>query len=178
MFNGMAAGPPDPLPPHESPFVVRRWWSTTAFLVGFHHPAAGGVLPIWKPLLIGTVFAATLRRWHARLTRKLWNRSYLTAGLMTIGVVLLILGPLSWLAIEAVRQAVDAATWARKPWKRAGCTGWCAPCQTASRSMVKPLIPQAAGALPSRAGRGRALGGHAGAERAHAQSRISPSSWR
>ena len=133
MFNGMAAGPPDPLPPHESPFVVRRWWSTTAFLAGSTVLLLAVFSPIWKPLLIGTVFAVTLTGWHARVTRKLWNRSYLSAGLMTIGVVLLILGPLSWLAIEAIRQAVDAATVARQALERGGLHGVVRALRTASR---------------------------------------------
>ena len=53
---------------------------------------------------------------------------------MTIGVVLVILGPLAWLAIEAIRQALDAATGHGPRWNGAGCTGWCAPCPTASRT--------------------------------------------
>jgi predicted PurR-regulated permease PerM len=149
MFRGMAEGPPDPLPPHESPFVVRRWWSTTAFLVGSTILLLAVFWPIWKPLLIGTVFAATLTRWHGRLTRTLWNRSYLTAGLMTIGVVLMILGPLAWLAIEAIRQAVDAATWARSALERGGLHGMVRALPDSIENMVRPLIPQAAGALPA-----------------------------
>jgi predicted PurR-regulated permease PerM len=145
----MAAGPPDPLPPHESPFVVRRWWSTTAFLVGSTVLLAAVFWPIWKSLLIGTVFAATCNRWHSRLTRTLWNRSYLAAGVMTIGVVLVILGPLAWLAIEAIRQAVDAATWARSALERGGLHGMVRALPDSIESMVRPLIPRAAGALPS-----------------------------
>jgi predicted PurR-regulated permease PerM len=149
MFNGMAAGPPDPLPPHESPFVVRRWWSTTAFLAGSTVLLLAVFSPIWKPLLIGTVFAATLTRWHGRLTSKIWHRPYLSAGIMTIGVVVLILGPLSWLAIEAIHQAVEAATWARQALERGGLHGMVRALPDGIEKMVRPLIPGAASALPT-----------------------------
>jgi predicted PurR-regulated permease PerM len=145
----MAAGPPDPLPPHESPFVVRRWWSTTAFLLAASVLLAMVFWPIWKPLLIGTVFAATLTRWHGKLTALMWNRSYLSAGVMTIGVVLVILGPLAWLLIEAVRQALDAATVARAAMERGGLHGMIRALPDGLENMVRPLIPKAAGALPA-----------------------------
>ena len=145
----MAAGPPDPLPPHESPFVVRRWWSTTAFLLAATVLLGMVFWPIWKPLLIGTVFAATLTRWHGKLTALLWNRSYLSAGLMTIGVVLVILGPLAWLLIEAIRQALDAATVARAALERGGLHGVVRALPDGLENMVRPLIPKAAGALPA-----------------------------
>jgi predicted PurR-regulated permease PerM len=145
----MAAVPPDPLPPHESPFVVRRWWSTTAFLLGATVLLVMVFWPIWRPLLLGTVFAATLTRWHGKLTGLLWNRSYLSAGVMTIGVVVLILGPLAWLLIEAVRQALEAATVARAALERGGLHGLVRALPDGLENMVRPLIPKAAGALPA-----------------------------
>jgi predicted PurR-regulated permease PerM len=145
----MAAGPPDSLPPHESPFVVRRWWSTTAFLLAATVLLGMVFWPIWKPLLIGTVFAATLTRWHGKLTGLLWNRSYLSAGVMTIGVVLVILGPLAWLLIEAIRQALDAATVARAALERGGLHGMVRALPDGLENLVRPLIPKAAGALPA-----------------------------
>ena len=108
MFRGMSAVPPDPLPPHESPFVVRRWWSTTAFLIGATVLLAAVIWPIWKPLLIGTVFAATLSRWHGKLTGVLWHRSYLAAGLLTLGVVLLIGAVMRWAAATHALTVPDS----------------------------------------------------------------------
>ncbi|HXL40848.1 MAG TPA: hypothetical protein VN928_09875, partial [Myxococcales bacterium] len=43
--------------------------------------------PLWKPLLIGAVLAATLLPWHDRLSALLRGRRHLAAALVLIGIV-------------------------------------------------------------------------------------------
>ena len=144
----MASDPPDQVPAHESPIVTRRWWSTTIFLIGSLLLLTAVFLPIWKPLLIGTVFAATLYTWYERATRKLWQRPYLTAGVFTVGVLLLILAPLAILTLEAIRQAIEAAGLVRDTLQRGGLQGILRKLPDTIENFVRPLIPKTAG-LPS-----------------------------
>jgi predicted PurR-regulated permease PerM len=149
MVSAMATSPPDPQPPHESPAVTRRLWSTTVFLIGAALLLAAVFFPIWKPLLIGTVFAATLYGWYERVNRRLWNRAYLTAGVFTVGVLVLILTPLAILSLEAIKQAIEASTLVRDALERGGLQGILRRLPDSIEKMVQPLLPKAAGALPN-----------------------------
>src|SRR5882672_4387757 len=70
--------------------------------------------PLWKPLLIGAVFAATLLPSHDRLSALLKGRPHLAAALMLIGIVLLILLPLAWLVSVAVRESLAGIAFLRQ----------------------------------------------------------------
>ena len=65
-------------------------------------------LPMWKPLFLACVLSAALMRWQDGLARRLGGRRSLAAGLITLGVVLIVVGPLATLVAIAVKQAVAA----------------------------------------------------------------------
>ena len=64
--------------------------------------------PVWQPLLFAAMFAASLFGLQEKLTKRLRGRSHAAAGLLTLGVILLILTPLAILATIAIREAIDA----------------------------------------------------------------------
>jgi predicted PurR-regulated permease PerM len=70
--------------------------------------------PLWKPLLIGAVLAATLLRSHDWLSAQLKGRRQLAAALMLIGLVLLVLVPLAWLVSVAVRESLQGIVFLRE----------------------------------------------------------------
>ena len=81
------------------------------------------VLPLWRPLLIAAVLAGTLGPFYERVVGWLGGRRSLAAGLFTAGTILLILLPLTALAIVAVREALDAVAIMRKTLKSGGIHG-------------------------------------------------------
>src|SRR5467141_4578153 len=70
--------------------------------------------PLWKPLLIAAVLAATLLPWHDRLSALLKGRRHLAAALVLIGIVLLVLVPLAWLVSVAVRESLAGIAFLRQ----------------------------------------------------------------
>jgi predicted PurR-regulated permease PerM len=68
---------------------------------------AAVVLPVIKELLLAVVLASVLRPAHDWLTKKLRGRSGLSAGLITLGVVLIVIGPLAALVAVIVRDGAD-----------------------------------------------------------------------
>jgi predicted PurR-regulated permease PerM len=146
--------------PTDNPLVVRRWWSTNMFLLVAVILLLAVFFPIWKPLLLGTVFAASVSGLHRRLCKRLWGRSHLAASILTLAAALLILAPLAALAIEAIRQAVEALTIVRQTLEKGGLHGILRRLPDTVENVLKPMIPKAAGALPSgsaEAGRWAAL---------------------
>lgn len=62
------------------------------------------VTPFAAPLLIAAVLAGALYPWNERLARALGNRRRLAAGLLTLVVLLAIVIPVVWLAVQAIQQ--------------------------------------------------------------------------
>jgi predicted PurR-regulated permease PerM len=142
------------LPGHEpahadNPLLARRWWSTNMFLLVALVLLLAVFYPIWKPLLLGTVFAASVAGLHGRLCKRLWGRSYLSATIFTLAAALLILAPLAALIIEAIRQAIEALTIVRQALERGGLQGMLRKLPDTVENVLKPMVPKAAGALPS-----------------------------
>lgn len=74
----------------------------------------GAVLSsIWRPLLIAAVLAASLYRWHERLATLLRQHRAISALIVTLGVVVLILLPLTAIGVIAVREMLTAITHTR-----------------------------------------------------------------
>lgn len=65
------------------------------------------VLPVVRELLLAIVLASVLRSTHTYLAKKLGGRNGLAAGLLTLGVVLLVIGPLAMLVAVVVRDGAD-----------------------------------------------------------------------
>jgi len=75
------------------------------------------VFPLWKPLLVGAVLAAALTPWHDWLSARLRGRRGLAAGLLLLGLVLLVLVPLGWLVSVAVRETLAGVDLVREALK-------------------------------------------------------------
>jgi predicted PurR-regulated permease PerM len=69
--------------------------------------------PIWQPLLFAAVLAAVVWPAHDWLSARLGGRRNLAAGIVSLGVVALLLTPLTLIGIIAVRQAIEAIAWIR-----------------------------------------------------------------
>src|SRR3954463_5798920 len=72
------------------------------------------VYPLWRPLLVGAVLAAALTPWHDRLSARLRGRRGLAAGLLLVGLVLLVRAPLPWLVSVAVRESLAGINFVRE----------------------------------------------------------------
>ncbi|HXJ20000.1 MAG TPA: AI-2E family transporter [Polyangia bacterium] len=80
-------------------------------------------LPLWKPLLLAAVLAGTLSRLHERLAAAVGGRRSLSAALITVGIVLLLLGPLCFIAAVAVKEALGAIAFVSHPLEQKGLPG-------------------------------------------------------
>jgi predicted PurR-regulated permease PerM len=77
-------------------------------------------LPLWKPLLLAAVLAGTLSAVHERLARALGSRRVLSAALLSIGVLLVLIGPLCVLAVVLVKETLRAIVFVRHTLERQG----------------------------------------------------------
>jgi len=70
--------------------------------------------PLWKPLLLAAVLAAALLPSYDWLSARLRNRRHLAASLILIGLVLLMVVPLTWIISVAVRESLDGIVFLRR----------------------------------------------------------------
>ena len=104
---------PVPDPPHRT--LVSNLGLVAALAL------LGAVLwPLWQPLLFAAILGSVLWPLQKRLQVQLWGRRYLAATLLTVGVVLLILTPLTIIGVVAVRQAIETTAWIRGALDRGG----------------------------------------------------------
>lgn len=76
--------------------------------------------PLWQALLFAAILGSVLWPLQKRLRVRLWGRRYVAAAVLTVGVVTLILAPLTVIGIVAVRQAIETTTWVRGALSRGG----------------------------------------------------------
>jgi predicted PurR-regulated permease PerM len=69
--------------------------------------------PFVKPILIAATIAAILQPAHERVTAALGGRRAASAGVLSAGVVVAIVGPLAFFVTAVVRQVVAGVRWAR-----------------------------------------------------------------
>jgi predicted PurR-regulated permease PerM len=100
-------------PPHRT--VV-----SNIVLVGALVLLGAVIVPLWQPLLFAAILAAVLWPVQKRLRQLMWTRRYLAAALVTVGVVVLILTPLTVIGIIAVQQAIQTTGWVREAYTRGG----------------------------------------------------------
>lgn len=81
-------------------------------------------LPLWKPLVVAAVLAATLAPWHDRLAAGLRGRRALAAALLLIGLILLVLAPLGWIVSVAVRETLGGIDFVRDVLRQRGPEGF------------------------------------------------------
>jgi predicted PurR-regulated permease PerM len=101
--------------PPRATFVAALLLAFTLFAAVF--------LPLWKPLFLAAVLAAALARWQDGLSRRLWGRRSLAAGLLTFAVVLLVVAPLAAVGTVLVREVLGVAQSAQETFAREGLAG-------------------------------------------------------
>jgi predicted PurR-regulated permease PerM len=72
---------------------------------------------------LATVLAGTLSHLQKRLTRAVGGRRSLSAGLITLGVVVLLLAPLSFVGVVVVKEALGATAFVRRTLDQHGWPG-------------------------------------------------------
>lgn len=86
------------------------------------------------------VIAAALHPLHVRLTRRVGGRSYLSAGLLTIGVVLSLLLPLGLLSLFVVQEGQRATQWLQATVLAKGVDGMVEPLPEPLRAPAKRVL--------------------------------------
>ena len=84
-------------------------------------------LPLWQPLLVAAVLAGSLSPAHERLATAVGNRRSLSAALLTVGVVLMVLVPLSLVGLLIVKEALGLIAFIHHTVKNEGLPGLLAP---------------------------------------------------
>ncbi len=79
--------------------------------------------PFAKPVLVAATIAAVLQPAHDRLTAALRGRRAASAGLLSAGVVVAILGPVAFLVTVLVRQVIAGIRWVRAALESEGVAG-------------------------------------------------------
>src|SRR5262245_53183267 len=80
-------------------------------------------LPLWQPLLVAAVLAGTLSPLHDRLAHKLGSRRTLSSALVTVGVVLVVLIPLTLIGLLVVKEALALVALIRHTLDQKGLAG-------------------------------------------------------
>jgi predicted PurR-regulated permease PerM len=65
------------------------------------------VAPLWQPLLWAVLIGALLAPWNARLSRRLGNRPRTASAITTVGVIVLLLGPIIGIGGAVAAQAAQ-----------------------------------------------------------------------
>jgi predicted PurR-regulated permease PerM len=143
------AGPVQQSAPTRPALADRRETTTTVFLLLSLGLVLLVFVPLWKPLLLGVVFGAMVSGTHEWVARHLWHRRYLSATVLTLGAGVLILTPLTALAIEAAKQAVDALAIVRTALEQGGLRGVVRALPDSIESWIRPIVPRTVDALPT-----------------------------
>jgi predicted PurR-regulated permease PerM len=83
--------------------------------------------PLWEPLLVAAVLAGTLSGLHNRLAVAVHGKRSLSAALVTVGVVLVVLVPLSLVCLLVVKEALSLVAFIRHTLDQKGLEGLLAP---------------------------------------------------
>jgi predicted PurR-regulated permease PerM len=79
--------------------------------------------PIATALFLGLVLAGVLWPAHRWLTRRLWGKSALSAGVLVLGIVLVILGPLAAFSAFAIKEGTEGVRFLTETLRSQGVTG-------------------------------------------------------
>jgi predicted PurR-regulated permease PerM len=80
-------------------------------------------LPLWRPLLLAAVLGGALGTLHERLAAAVGGRRSLSAALVTVGVVLLLLVPIGFIALIVVKETLGAIAFVRHTLAEQGLPG-------------------------------------------------------
>ena len=98
--------------------------------------------PLWKPLLLALVLAGALGGWEERLARRLGRRPRAAAGLLLVGVVVVVLIPVAAIVTFAVKEAVAGVQAISAAVEREGIKGLIALVPDALRPWVQRVIAE------------------------------------
>lgn len=105
----------------------RATWSNSVFLIGFLLTLAV-FFRVVRPFLVTLVLAASgasiLAPVQARLSEALGGRRLIAAWILIFGTVVLVLGPLTWITILVVQEAVPAVTRLAESLGEGGLANW------------------------------------------------------
>jgi predicted PurR-regulated permease PerM len=79
--------------------------------------------PLATALFLAVVLAGVLWPVHRRLTARLWKRATLSAGVLVLGIVILILGPLVAFSTFAIKEGADGLRFLSGTLRSEGVTG-------------------------------------------------------
>jgi predicted PurR-regulated permease PerM len=79
--------------------------------------------PFAKPIIVAATFAAVLQPAHDRLTTAFRGRRAVSAGLLSVGVIVGIIGPVAYVVTAVVRQVVAGVRWVRAALESEGVAG-------------------------------------------------------
>lgn len=81
----------------------------------------GAVLwPLSGPIIVASVLAGAIHPWHERLARRFGRRPRLAAGVVTVGVLVAVVFPLSVIGTVVVTEVLDAAVFVRETLEQGG----------------------------------------------------------
>ena len=101
-------------------------------------------LPFATPLFVAAVLAGALAPWQTWLAARLGGRPHVAAGLLTAGVLVAVVGPLTGLGAVIVPQVVAGVAWLRQALLSEGMAGLVARLPESVRPIaehVKDAIP-------------------------------------
>jgi predicted PurR-regulated permease PerM len=99
--------------PSDAPPGRSRAFALVAVVAGLLLLALS-LYPLWQALLLAALLAGALSHWHEALAKRLWNQRWLSALLMTVGVLLLVLLPVAALVVSVIAQAEEAVASLRR----------------------------------------------------------------
>lgn len=91
---------------------------------------------LWEALLLAAVLAGAFSSAHDRLAVRLKNRRYISSGIFTVGVVVLIVAPIATILIVAINESIAAVDFVRNTLDQGG-----------SRELVNQLPESIQGAV-------------------------------
>jgi predicted PurR-regulated permease PerM len=98
------------------------------------------LVDIWKPLLLATVLAAGLGRYHERLATAMHQRRSLSALVLTVAVLLFVLVPLVLLVLYLITEAIDLVHQLREIVRRSGPAGLVTALPDRIESLVRSVL--------------------------------------
>src|SRR5574341_955941 len=100
------------------------------------------MLPFASALLFAAVLAAALHPWLSKLTARCGGRRQLAAGALTLGVVLLLVLPVTLLTVSMGTQVVEGVSYVRETLRDQGLPGLISSLPASLRPMAEWVFDQ------------------------------------
>jgi predicted PurR-regulated permease PerM len=103
------------------------------------------IYPFASALLVAAVLAGALRPWTERLAARLGRRRQLAAGIVTLGVLLLLVIPIATVALSLANEVVAGVGYVRQTLRSEGVTGLIDDLPAPLRGLAEKLLEQIPG---------------------------------